>query len=51
VASSSSRARWDVAFVSAVSDPYLNNPIARASATMVELSALRIAPAAAMAAE
>ena len=41
----------DTPFVSAVSDPYLNNPIARASATMAELSALRIAPAAAMAAE
>ncbi|CAN5156399.1 NADH-quinone oxidoreductase subunit NuoG [soil metagenome] len=41
----------DVAFVSAVADPYLNNPIARASDTMAELSALRIAPAAAMAAE
>ncbi|WP_372707245.1 NADH-quinone oxidoreductase subunit NuoG [Brevundimonas sp.] len=40
----------DVAFVSAVRDPYLNNPITRASATMAELSALRIAPIA-MAAE
>ncbi|MDP2764792.1 MAG: hypothetical protein Q8O54_08145 [Brevundimonas sp.] len=40
----------DVAFGPIVTDPYLNNPIARASATMVELSALRIAPAA-MAAE
>jgi len=40
----------DVAFTSAVIDPYLNNPIARASATMAELSALRIAPVA-MAAE
>lgn len=40
----------DVGFVSAVIDPYLNNPIARASATMAELSALRIAPVA-MAAE
>ena len=40
----------DVTFGSIVTDPYLNNPIARASATMVELSALRIAPAA-MAAE
>ena len=40
----------DVAFGSIVTDPYLNNPIARASATMAELSALRIAPAA-MAAE
>ena len=35
----------DVAFASAVVDPYLNNPIARASATMVELSAQRMAPA------
>ena len=41
----------DTAFVPAVADPYLNNPIARASDTMVELSALRSAPAAAMAAE
>jgi NADH-quinone oxidoreductase subunit G len=41
----------DALFVSAVADPYLNNPIARASATMAELSALRIAPAAALAAE
>jgi len=40
----------DVAFVSPVRDPYLNNPIARASATMAELSAQRIAPVA-MAAE
>lgn len=40
----------DVAFGSATSDPYLNNPIARASATMAELSALRIQPVA-MAAE
>jgi len=40
----------DVAFRSAVRDPYLNNPIARASVTMAELSALRIAPVA-MAAE
>jgi len=40
----------DVAFHSIVRDPYLNNPIARASATMAELSAQRIAPAA-MAAE
>ncbi|HWQ85525.1 NADH-quinone oxidoreductase subunit NuoG [Brevundimonas sp.] len=40
----------DVAFTSAVRDPYLNNPITRASATMTELSALRIAPVA-MAAE
>jgi NADH-quinone oxidoreductase subunit G len=35
----------DVAFASAVVDPYLNNPIARASATMAELSALRMSPA------
>ena len=41
----------DRAFTSAVADPYLNNPIARASATMAELSALRVNPAAAMAAE
>ena len=40
----------DVAFHSPVRDPYLNNPIARASVTMAELSALRVAPAA-MAAE
>ncbi len=40
----------DTSFVSAVRDPYLNNPITRASATMAELSALRIAPVA-MAAE
>ena len=40
----------DVAFHSTVRDPYLNNPIARASVTMAELSALRVAPAA-MAAE
>ncbi len=40
----------DSAFVSAVRDPYLNNPITRASMTMAELSALRIAPVA-MAAE
>ena len=40
----------DVAFHSSVRDPYLNNPITRASATMAELSALRIAPVA-MAAE
>ena len=33
-----------------VRDPYLNNPITRASVTMAELSALRIAPVA-MAAE
>jgi NADH-quinone oxidoreductase subunit G len=40
----------DTAFVSAVRDPYLNNPITRASVTMAELSALRVAPVA-MAAE
>jgi len=40
----------DRAFTSIVADPYLSNPIARASATMAELSALRIAPVA-MAAE
>ena len=40
----------DVAFRSSVRDPYLNNPITRASVTMAELSALRIAPVA-MAAE
>jgi NADH dehydrogenase/NADH:ubiquinone oxidoreductase subunit G len=40
----------DTAFVSAVRDPYLNNPITRASATMAELSAQRMAPVA-MAAE
>ena len=40
----------DVAFASIVRDPYLSNPIARASATMAELSAQRIAPVA-MAAE
>jgi NADH-quinone oxidoreductase subunit G len=40
----------DTAFVSAVRDPYLNNPITRASVTMAELSALRMAPVA-MAAE
>jgi NADH-quinone oxidoreductase subunit G len=39
----------DSAFT-AVRDPYLNNPITRASVTMAELSALRIAPVA-MAAE
>ncbi|HRO32332.1 MAG TPA: NADH-quinone oxidoreductase subunit NuoG [Brevundimonas sp.] len=37
-------------FVSPVADPYLSNPIARASATMAELSAQRTAPAS-MAAE
>ena len=31
-------------FVSPVADPYLSNPIARASVTMAELSAERIAP-------
>ncbi|KQS55964.1 NADH dehydrogenase [Brevundimonas sp. Leaf363] len=36
----------DSVFVSAVRDPYLSNPIARASATMAELSALRVQPAA-----
>ncbi|MDI1326907.1 MAG: NADH-quinone oxidoreductase subunit NuoG [Brevundimonas sp.] len=40
----------DVAFSSSVRDPYLNNPITRASVTMAELSALRVAPVA-MAAE
>jgi NADH-quinone oxidoreductase subunit G len=35
----------DTALRSIVVDPYLNNPIARASATMAELSALRVAPA------
>ncbi len=35
----------DGVFRSAVRDPYLNNPIARASVTMAELSAQRIAPA------
>ncbi len=40
----------DAAFVSSVRDPYLNNPITRASVTMAELSALRVAPVA-MAAE
>ncbi|MFN7390284.1 NADH-quinone oxidoreductase subunit NuoG [Brevundimonas sp.] len=40
----------DTALRSIVVDPYLNNPVARASATMAELSALRVAPAA-MAAE
>lgn len=40
----------DVAFASLVRDPYLNNPITRASVTMAELSAQRIAPVA-MAAE
>jgi NADH-quinone oxidoreductase subunit G len=36
----------DVAFASSVRDPYLNNPITRASVTMAELSAQRIAPVA-----
>ncbi len=36
----------DVAFASTIVDPYLTNPIARASATMAELSAQRIAPVA-----
>ncbi|WP_420469507.1 NADH-quinone oxidoreductase subunit NuoG [Brevundimonas sp. FT23042] len=40
----------DIAFASTVRDPYLNNPITRASVTMAELSAQRIAPVA-MAAE
>jgi NADH-quinone oxidoreductase subunit G len=40
----------DTTFSSTVRDPYLNNPIARASVTMAELSAQRIAPVA-MAAE
>ena len=40
----------DVAFVSPTLDPYQTNPIARASATMAELSAARVQPAA-MAAE
>ncbi len=40
----------DASFVSSVRNPYLNNPITRASVTMAELSALRIAPVA-MAAE
>ncbi|KPF79780.1 NADH dehydrogenase [Brevundimonas sp. AAP58] len=35
----------DTALRSSVVDPYLNNPIARASATMAELSAQRVAPA------
>ena len=34
----------DVAFVSTIVDPYLTNPIARASETMAELSAARTAP-------
>jgi NADH-quinone oxidoreductase subunit G len=36
----------DVALMSSVRDPYLTNPIARASATMAELSAQRTSPAA-----
>ncbi|WP_417232082.1 NADH-quinone oxidoreductase subunit NuoG [Brevundimonas sp.] len=36
----------DAVFGSIVTDPYLNNPIVRASATMAELSAVRMAPAA-----
>ncbi len=36
----------DAPFGRAFADPYLNNPIARASATMAELSAVRSAPAA-----
>ena len=40
----------DSAFASTVRNPYLTNPITRASVTMAELSALRIAPVA-MAAE
>lgn len=40
----------DVALGGSVVDPYLNNPIARASATMAELSTLRVTPVA-MAAE
>ncbi|WP_292073151.1 NADH-quinone oxidoreductase subunit NuoG [Brevundimonas sp. UBA7534] len=34
----------DVAYASVVGDPYLSNPIARASATMAELSAQRTQP-------
>lgn len=40
----------DAAFAPSMRDPYLTNPVARASATMAELSAQRTAPAA-MAAE
>jgi len=40
----------DTAFVSPIADPYLTNPIARASDTMAELSRERVAPVA-MAAE
>ncbi|WP_292054433.1 MULTISPECIES: NADH-quinone oxidoreductase subunit NuoG [unclassified Brevundimonas] len=36
----------DVAFVSTITDPYLTNPIARASETMAELSRERVAPVA-----
>ncbi|WP_292040390.1 MULTISPECIES: NADH-quinone oxidoreductase subunit NuoG [unclassified Brevundimonas] len=36
----------DVAFVSPIADPYLTNPIARASETMAELSRERVAPVA-----
>jgi len=36
----------DVVFASPVRDPYLTNPIARASATMAELSAQRMSPSA-----
>ncbi len=41
----------DTPFVSVVTDPYLNNPIARASATMAELSALRVGSPVLLAAE
>ena len=34
----------DVAFGPALKDPYLTNPITRASETMAELSAVRSAP-------
>jgi NADH-quinone oxidoreductase subunit G len=34
----------DIAFVSTITDPYLTNPIARASETMAELSRERVAP-------
>ncbi|GAA0393440.1 NADH-quinone oxidoreductase subunit NuoG [Brevundimonas terrae] len=36
----------DIAFVSTITDPYLTNPIARASETMAELSRERVAPVA-----
>jgi len=36
----------DIAFVSTITDPYLTNPIARASETMAELSRTRVAPVA-----